>query len=268
MVQRDDRRGFGQAVALDDDEAEPLPELLERGGERRGADDERPELHAEHPVDAAVAPPARRNRQPRRRIRCRQDRRAPHAPCSTSRIFGTQTITEMRHSFTRRTMSWGLKLRMNTTVPSTIGGMLVAIDWPNMWLSGSRFRKRSGRNGQAYFLYLSTSLRDRDGIREDVAVADHHALGLGRRARREDDLRDVIAIDRHVGNRTVGAPVEIGHPPDLHLGTAAPQAPQRNVVARQNQPGVDDVRAPSSQIPVTSDSRSGTATAPERITPQ
>ena len=27
---------------------------------------------------------------------------------------------------------------------ATIGGMLVAIDCPNMWLSGSRFRKRSG----------------------------------------------------------------------------------------------------------------------------
>ena len=38
----------------------------------------------------------------------------------------------MRHSrMPRRTMSCGLKLRMNTTVPSISGGMLlVAIDCP------------------------------------------------------------------------------------------------------------------------------------------
>ena len=41
-------------------------------------------------------------------------------------------------------MSCGLKLRVKITVPRTIGGTLVAIDWPNMWLSGSRFTKRIG----------------------------------------------------------------------------------------------------------------------------
>ena len=30
MIERDDRRRFSQAVALDDDEAEPLPEILQR----------------------------------------------------------------------------------------------------------------------------------------------------------------------------------------------------------------------------------------------
>ena len=45
--------------------------------------------------------------------------------------------------------SCGLRLRVKMTVPRTIGGMLVAIDWPNMWLSGSRFTKRSGWNGRA-----------------------------------------------------------------------------------------------------------------------
>ncbi len=78
------------------------------------------------------------------RLGRRRDRSAARAPSSTSRIFGTQTITEIRHSRTRRTMSCGLKLRMNTTVPSISGGMFVAIDCPNMWLSGSRFRKRIG----------------------------------------------------------------------------------------------------------------------------
>jgi hypothetical protein len=41
-------------------------------------------------------------------------------------------------------MSCGLKLLVKMTVPRTIGGMLVAIDWPNMWLRGSRLTKRSG----------------------------------------------------------------------------------------------------------------------------
>ncbi len=63
---------------------------------------------------------------------------------STSSIFGTHTSTEMRRDLISCRMSCGLKLRVKMTVPRTIGGMLVAIDWPNMWLSGSRFRKRSG----------------------------------------------------------------------------------------------------------------------------
>ena len=58
MIQGDDRRGFGQAVALNDGEPELAPERLELAVERRRADDERPELPAEQPVHAAVAPPA------------------------------------------------------------------------------------------------------------------------------------------------------------------------------------------------------------------
>ena len=58
MVEGHDRRGFGQPVALDDEKPEPPPERFELGIERRGADDERPELEAEHAVDGAVEPPA------------------------------------------------------------------------------------------------------------------------------------------------------------------------------------------------------------------
>ena len=53
MIQRDDRRRLGQAVALDHDEPELAPERFELGLERRGADDERPELPAEQPMDVA-----------------------------------------------------------------------------------------------------------------------------------------------------------------------------------------------------------------------
>ena len=35
--------------------------------------------------------------------------------------------------------------------------MKVAIAWPNMWLSGRRFRKRMGAKGVAHFRYFITS---------------------------------------------------------------------------------------------------------------
>jgi hypothetical protein len=54
-------------------------------------------------------------------------------------------------------MSSGAKLRVNTTTPGSIGGTNVAIACPNIWLSGSRLRKRMGKNGRAYFLYFATS---------------------------------------------------------------------------------------------------------------
>ena len=46
---------------------------------------------------------------------------------------------------------------MNTTTPGSIGGMKVAIAWPNMWLRGSRLRNRSGKNGVPHLRYLRTS---------------------------------------------------------------------------------------------------------------
>ena len=46
---------------------------------------------------------------------------------------------------------------MKTTTPGSIGGTNVAIACPNMWLSGSRFRNRIGRNGRVYFLYFAIS---------------------------------------------------------------------------------------------------------------
>ena len=75
----------------------------------------------------------------------------------TSRIFGTQTTTEIRRVFTCETMSMGLKPRMNTTTPFSIGGTNVAIACPNMWLSGSRLRNRIGANGRLHLRYFSTS---------------------------------------------------------------------------------------------------------------
>ena len=93
---------------------------------------------------------------------------------------------------------------MKITVPGSIGGMKVAIAWPNMWLSGSRFRNRSGKERLAPFPVLEDLVLDRDDVRQDVAVGDDDALGLGGRAGREDDLGDVVVRDRDGGQRGRG----------------------------------------------------------------
>src|SRR5262245_43781077 len=62
MIERDDWRGFGETVALDDRESETAPELLHIRRQWRGADDERPELETEGRVHAPVLPPSPWNR--------------------------------------------------------------------------------------------------------------------------------------------------------------------------------------------------------------
>src|ERR1700758_2169254 len=57
MVEGCDGRSLRESIALDHDIPELAPEFLERGLERRGADDEAPELPAEAPVYAPVLPP-------------------------------------------------------------------------------------------------------------------------------------------------------------------------------------------------------------------
>ena len=58
MVDADEGGGFGQAVALDDSEAQALPEDFGVGVEGGAAADEGPELPAQSAVEAAEAPPA------------------------------------------------------------------------------------------------------------------------------------------------------------------------------------------------------------------
>ena len=105
MIERDDRRGLGEAVALNDDESELAPERFELGVERRRADDERPELPAEHPMHVPVAATSAcaNVRVPPRpaagvALPSSTSRRSDAQSCSrsTSRIFGTDTSTEIR----------------------------------------------------------------------------------------------------------------------------------------------------------------------------
>ena len=46
-------------------------------------------------------------------------------------------------------------------------------------------------------------------------MTDDNALRLGGRSRREDDLRDIVARDRHGRHRPVGRPVEVSQLPDV-----------------------------------------------------
>ena len=46
---------------------------------------------------------------------------------------------------------------MKTVTPASIGGTKVAVACPNRWLSGSRFRNRSGKKGRPYRTYFRTS---------------------------------------------------------------------------------------------------------------
>ena len=122
MVERDDRRGLGEAVALDHGESHLAPERLELGLERRRAHDERPELPAEDPMDVPVVPPAAKcaredvalQADPFRvggvsvpaLLRAREAR--PTYSLRTSRIFGTDTRTDTRRDLICAAMSAGL----------------------------------------------------------------------------------------------------------------------------------------------------------------
>jgi hypothetical protein len=79
MVERDEGGGFGHAVALHDDQANGIPECLDRLRQRAPAGDERPELEAQGAVHVAEAPPAAQSvaslgRGSARRRRCLRGR--------------------------------------------------------------------------------------------------------------------------------------------------------------------------------------------------
>ena len=71
---------------------------------------------------------------------------------------------------------------MNTTTPGSMGGMKVAMAWPNMWLSGSRFRKRIGLERLRVFLIFLHLALNRDHVGEDIFVLNDHTFRLGRGA--------------------------------------------------------------------------------------
>ena len=110
MIQRDDRRGLGEAVSLHDGESQLAPELLELGVERRRADDEGPELRAEQPVHVPVLPPAPGNARAgaRRTVTLQSERpqRAgvPRARRGAQRVLA-QHVENLRHRHQHRDAS-------------------------------------------------------------------------------------------------------------------------------------------------------------------
>ena len=73
-----------------------------------------------------------------------------------------------------------------------IGGMNAAMVCPNMWLSGSRFRKRIGREWPHVFAVFLDALIDRLQVREDVAMRDGDAFGFAGGAGGEQDFGNVV----------------------------------------------------------------------------
>src|SRR6266571_4934 len=90
VIERDDRRGFGEAVALNNGEADAPPELFEVRRQRRRTDDKGPELQAECRVDAPVPPPPAWNRDARGR------RLARFRPRACRMV--TQDVENLRHA--------------------------------------------------------------------------------------------------------------------------------------------------------------------------
>ena len=58
MVERNERSGLRHAVALHHDQANRIPEILQRAWQSAPTGDERPEFQAERPVHIAEVPPA------------------------------------------------------------------------------------------------------------------------------------------------------------------------------------------------------------------
>ena len=67
----------------------------------------------------------------------------------------------------------------------------MAIACPNMWLSGRRFRKRSGENGRAYLRYLRISRSTGTILARMLLCVSWTPLGSGGCPRGEDDLREI-----------------------------------------------------------------------------
>ena len=129
---------------------------------------------------------------------------------------------------------------MKITVPGSIGGMKVAIAWPNMWLSGSRFRNRSGKNGLPHFRYLRTSRSTGTMFARTLrwvmttplgsAVAPEVKMISAMSSRVIDDVRAARPRASHRQSSSCS----------FHTGTPAGARERRHVLADQDQPGRDD----------------------------
>ena len=204
MVQRDDGRRFGEAVALDHEKSEAAPERFQLRIEWRGADDERPELEAEHPVHAAIPPPPRGGMHPRLvpRIADRSQRRIP------GDHVVAQHLEHLRHADHDRDAP-------GADLPDDVGRGQAAREDHHAGqhrrderrhrlaehvAERQQVQKTDRRERSRVPAVLRDLALDRDDVREDVPVGEDHPFRFRGRAGREDDLDDVVGIARDGGS--------------------------------------------------------------------
>ena len=127
-------------------------------------------------------------------------------------------MTEIRHSLTRRTMSCGIEAAHEhhgaVDERRDVGGHGL----PEQVAERQQVEEAQRQEGPGIRLVLGHFLRDRHEVGQQVLVANDDALGLRRGAGREHDLGDVVARDRSVRHRAVGAPIELVEGPNGERG--------------------------------------------------
>ena len=250
MVEGHDGRRLRQPVALDDEKAQPRPERLELGIEGRGADHEGPELEAEQPVDAPVAPPAA-GHVGRRMLpggfrgeaqhmvaqhlqypgHADHDRHAPPADL-THDVGRVVAAHEDRYPRQQRRDEGGHGLAEHVAERQQV--------------EEPQRGERAGVAAVPEHLVL-----DGDHVREDVAVRQPHPLGVGGGARREDDLGQLVgraAVPAHVRLAAV-LPARRDEPPQRPDLDAVPAHRGLQALADQHGARVDNRRDARHELP-------------------
>ena len=103
----------------------------------------------------------------------------------------------------------GFSVSWKITVAASSCGRKIPRNWPKTWLSGSRFRKRSGWKMALVLEVLADLAFQRLEVGENVSVRDDDAARLGRGAGGEDNLHDVVARERRRRDRRIGVRGEV-----------------------------------------------------------
>ena len=150
--------------------------------------------------------------------------------------------------------------------------MKVAIAWPNMWLSGRRFRKRSGKNGRPHRRYFSTSRSTGTMFARTFRCVMTTPLGSA-------VAPDVKMISATSSREIVGlkatwpegrprpgtcVPVELVQLPDVR----AVDRDRRHVLTDEHEPGRHDPRDAREKVGRGAVMSTGTTTTPPSRQPQ
>ena len=116
--------------------------------------------------------------------------------------------------------------------------MKVAIDWPNMCDSGSRFRNRIGENGHAYLRYFRISRSTGTILASTLRCVMTTPLGSAV----APDVKMISAVSSRVtdarSTAPVASPIQLVQAP--HLGARAIERGRLDLLANQHQPRFDD----------------------------